>query len=253
MKHPVLLFDFDDTLSEQSVFVLQYVRGIGETLSPRFGGNAEDWTQAAVDMLQMLEAQYVARFCPDPTGYNAWYDTMHPAAMALVFGGMGLTVPPDAEALSRETQRIALAQCDACFEGARDVVASLHAAGYTLHLASGNDSGHLCGAIAGAKLAPCFDRLFGPDLIDCAKEGPEYYARLFRALNISPADALVIDNDPNAIGWALTVGARAVQADFLPHKPIETVPGIVAKIKNINQLPDLVARIEQDMAANKRK
>lgn len=253
MKRPVLLFDFDDTLSEQSAFVLQYVRAIGDTLAFRFGGDAADWTRAAVDMLQTLEAQYVARFCPEPTGYNAWYDTMHPEAMALVFGGMGLAVPYDAEALSRETQYRALSLCDACFEGSQEVVRSLHGEGHTLHLASGNDSGHLRGAIMGAKLAPFFDRLFGPDLIDCAKEGPEYYARLFRALNISPADALVIDNDPNAIDWALSVGAWAVQADFLPHKPMEAVPGVVGRITNIHDLPALVARLEQDIAAQERK
>ncbi len=253
MKRPILLFDFDDTLSEQSAFVLQYVQAIGNALASGFGGDAEDWTQAATDMLQTLEAEYIARFSSDPTGYNVWYDTIHTQAMALMFGGMGLPVPPHAEALSRSTQQIALAQCDSCFEGAQDVVHTLHAAGYTLHLASGNDSGLLHGAIAGANLTASFDRLFGPDLIDCAKEGPEYYVRLFRALNIAPADALVIDNDPNAIGWALALGAQAVQADLLPHKPTAAAPGVVAKITDINELPALIAHIEQRMAAKKRK
>ena len=253
MKRPVLLFDFDDTLSEQSAFLLHYARAIGDALASGFGGDAEAWTRATADMLQTLEAQYVARFVADPPGYNAWYDTMHPQAMALVFGNMGLPVPPDAAALSRETQRVALAQCDATFEGARDAVRSLHASGYTLHLASGNDSGHLRGALAGAKLSPCFDRLFGPDLLDCAKEGPEYYVRVFHALDIAPADALVIDNDPAALAWALDVGARAIQADFLPHKPVQAVSGIAAKITDIRELPALVAQIEQDLAATEHK
>src|SRR6266702_1428013 len=56
----------------------------------------------------------------------------------------------------------------------------------------------------------CFGRLYGPDLIDTFKEGPEYYERMFADLGIAPADALVVDDCPRAIGWAMQVGARTV-------------------------------------------
>ena len=29
---------------------------------------------------------------------------------------------------------------------------------------------------------------YGPDLIDCAKEGPEYYQRMFAHMGIDPAE-----------------------------------------------------------------
>ena len=245
---PILFFDFDDTLSEQIPFNLQYVRAIGSVLAPRFGGDPEAWAKCAIDMLEILEAQYLARFRDDPTNYNAWFSTMHEQAMRLVFSGMGLPIPPDAETLSQETQRLALAQCNALFPGTRETLHSLHAQGYALHTASGNDSGHLRAALAGAQIAPFFDRLYGPDLIDCAKEGPEFYARLFRHAQADPARALIIDNDPHAIGWAISVGAYAVQVDFLPYKQVPAAPGILAKITNIAQLPERI----KDYSTNRR-
>ena len=153
-SRPILFFDFDDTLSEQIPFNLQYVRGIGSVLAPRFGGDPEAWAKCAIDMLETLEAQYIARFRDDPTGYNAWFSTMHEQAMGLVFSGMGLPVPPDAKTLSQETQRLALAQCDATFPSTREAVHALHAQGYVLHTASGNDSGHLRSALTGAQSTP---------------------------------------------------------------------------------------------------
>ena len=237
---PILFFDFDDTLSEQIPFNLQYVRGIGSALAPQFGGDPEAWAKCAIDMLETLEAQYIARFRDDPTNYNAWFAAMHEQAMGLVFSGMGLHVSPDAETLSKETQRLALAQCDATFSGTREAVHALHRQGYVLHMASGNDSGHLRSALAGAHLDFYFDRLYGPDLIDCAKEGPEFYARLFRHAQVDPARALIIDNDPNAIEWAISVGAQAIQVDFLPYKHVPAALGILATITDIAQLPERI-------------
>lgn len=236
---PILLFDFDDTLSEQTVFNLHYVRAIGQILSSRFGGEEAAWSQCAIDMFVMLEAQYISRFKEVPTGYNAWFGTMHSQAMHLVFASMNLPLPPDAEQLSKTTQRLALAQCDATFPGTVDAIKYLCNAGYTLHMASGNDSEHLRYALEGAKLAPYFDRLYGPDLLDCAKEGPEFYIRMFQHLNIVPNRAIIIDNDPNAIRWAISVGAQAIQVDILSYKQVPMALGVLAHIKNIAEILSL--------------
>ena len=56
----------------------------------------------------------------------------------------------------------------------------------------------------------CFGRLYGPDLIETLKEGPEYYERIFADLGIAAAEALVVDDSPRAIEWATQVGAHTV-------------------------------------------
>ena len=196
-------------------------------------------------MLETLEAQYIAQFRAIPTNYNAWFARLHPQAMELVFGGMGLPVPANAEQLSRDTQKQALSACDAAFPGAKQAVETLKQRGYTLHMASGNDSGHLRSALAGMGLEPCFERLYGPDLVDCAKESPEFYKRVFADLNLPPAQALIIDNDPNAIRWAQFVGAKAIQVDLLPYKQVETPLGIAGKTRDMAQLPALIELVSK--------
>ena len=232
-------------MSEQIPFNLQYVRGIGDVLAPIYGGDAEDWAKCAIDMLETLEAQYIVQFRADPTHYNAWFARLHAQAMELVFGGMGLPVPDEAEQLSRDTQKRVLSGCDAAFSGAKQAVETLHRRGYMIHAASGNDSGHLRSAFVGMGIDHCFTRFYGPDLIDCAKEGPEFYRRIFPDLNLPPAQALIIDNDPNAISWAQSLGAKAIQADLLPYKEVATAPNIVGKITELTQLPTLIELASQ--------
>lgn len=232
-------------MSEQIPFNLQYVRGIGSVLAPVYGGAVEEWARCGIDMLETLEAQYIARFRDEPTGYNDWYATIHRQAMELVFGGMGLPVPDQAEQLSRDTQRQALAACNATFPGASQAVHTLKQRGYTLHTASGNDSGHLRHALAGNGLDTCFDRFYGPDLVDCAKESQEFYRRIFNHLNLPPAHALIIDNDPKAIAWAQSAGAKALQVDLLPYKQVAIAPGIVGKIRDMTQLPTLIELVSE--------
>lgn len=98
----------------------------------------------------------------------------------------------------------------AAFPGVVDTIRALHGQGYTLHTASGESSPDLEGYLHAMGLSDCFGRLYGPDLINTLKEGPEYYERIFADLGIAAAEALVVDDNPRAITWATQVGARAV-------------------------------------------
>jgi hypothetical protein len=58
--------------------------------------------------------------------------------------------------------------------------------GYALHTVSGACSLELAGALEGMGVRHCFGRLYGADLINTFKEGPEYYARLFADVGVQP-------------------------------------------------------------------
>lgn len=241
-ERAVLLFDFDDTLSEHASFIQRYVQGIARVLSGRFGGETAGWAQSALDMLVALEQQYITRFSINYTGYNSWYETIHRQAMPLVFGGINLEIPDgiDPEELSRETQRLAMAECDLLFPGVRETIYRLRQAGFPLHMASGNNSGHLRAALAGARLTDCFDRLYGPDLIDCAKEGPLYYERIFADLGIAPKQAVIIDDHPLMLQSALDLGARAIQMDLLPNREVSLIAGVLGSATTIPAILDIL-------------
>src|SRR5579862_2713865 len=161
---PVLFFDFDDTLSEQISFNLQYVRGLGGALAPIYGGEVEAWAAHAADMMVALEADYLLRFRDTPlSGYCEWLPTMLMHAVELLFKGMQLPQPDDPETIARRMRQEALLASNALFPGALDAIQNLHQRGIPLHMASGNDSDHLRSSLHAVGLAPYLDRLYGPD------------------------------------------------------------------------------------------
>jgi phosphoglycolate phosphatase-like HAD superfamily hydrolase len=245
-KRPTILFDFDDTLSDPIPFFLQFAREIGAYLSPRFGKKPEAWEKAAADMLIAVQEDYWERFGGNPTnGYLDWLHSLRRRSLQWMFDAVELPLPPDVERLARELQFEALSRCHAGFLGAGEAVAALHRAGYPLHMASGQESDYLCGGLTGLVLTPYFGRLFGPDLIDCAKEGPEYYHRVFAALGVQGEDVIVVDDYPPAIGWAVSTGAQVIQAQLSPviREPVQ--PGIVATLTDLHDLPALIAQIAE--------
>ena len=244
---PVLFLDFDDTLSEQIPFNMQYVRGIGTALAALYGGDTEEWARHGADMMLALEADYAARFRDAPlNGYCAWLPLMLSRAVEMLFAGMGLSLPPDPRETAFQMRDIALSQCDSLFPGARTAIRTLHECGFLLHMASGNDSAHLRAALRGAGLDVWFRSLYGPDLIDCAKEGPQFYERIFTATGVPPREALIIDNDPAAIAWACTAGARAIQVKLLPYRTVETAAGAAAAVTDLARLPEVVQALSSD-------
>lgn len=240
---PVLFFDFDDTLSEQTPFLLLYARALGKLLAPH-PHESELWTQSAADMLEGLANDYAARFTNNPrNGYNAWLNIMRAQAVHGLFARHNLPVPTDPKALALRLQDAALRQCNALLPGAQEAVRTLYDAGYTLHVASANDSEHLRSALAGAELERYFTTLFGPDLIDCAKEGPEFYACLFAFLHLPPEQAIIIDNDPLALAWAMQAGARGIQVNLLPQETPETASSLLAVVTDLFTLPAFIAAL----------
>lgn len=92
---------------------------------------------------------------------------------------------------------------------------------------------NLAGYLDGLGVRHCFGRLYGADLINTFKEGPEYYVHLFADVGIRPAEALVVDDSPQAINWAAETGAKTVLVSASVHP--ET--GAISSIECLAQLP----------------
>src|SRR3989442_282795 len=83
-------------------------------------------------------------------------------------------------------------------------------------------------------------RLYGPDLIDTLKVGPEYYERIFADLGIAAAEALVVDDSPRATRWATQVGARAA---LVGDSPLPQT-GTTVHIGSLVELPATLQRLD---------
>ena len=155
---------------------------------------------------------------------------------------VGVGTPPEEECLrlARCAVTFITRRVHAAFPGVVGAIRTLHRQGYTLHTASGESSLDLAGYLQAMGVHDCFGRLYGPDLIDTFKEGLEYYERMLADLGIAPADALVVDDSPRAIGWAMQVGARTVLVgdSSLPQRRTTLY------IANLVELPALLQRLD---------
>jgi HAD superfamily hydrolase (TIGR01509 family) len=128
----------------------------------------------------------------------------------------------------------------AALPGVGDTIRALCRQGYMLHTASGESSLDLEGYLQAMGVRDCFGRLYGPDLIDTLKEGPEYYDRIFADLGIAAAEALVVDDSPRATRWATQVGARAA---LVGDSPLPQT-GTTVHIGSLVELPATLQRLD---------
>ncbi len=243
-KVATIFMDFDGTLSEMPLLWLEYSREVGALLAQQFGGEEDAWAKAAIDALEAVNADYREALANNTTAnYSQWLDAARLKSAHLIFGAMGVFLPENPLELVMETQFQALTACNALFDGAAECLQTLTQNGVTVHIASANDSEFLRGALIGAGIEQFIEARFGPDQIDCAKEGPEFYRRIFAKTGVAASDTLVVDDHPETLQWAMQAGAKAVQVRLSREMHYSDTPGVAAILTDLRDLPPLVRQI----------
>jgi HAD superfamily hydrolase (TIGR01509 family) len=155
---------------------------------------------------------------------------------------LDLPTPPEEECLdlAYRALRWITRHIQAALPGAVETLRLLHHQGYALHTASGSSSLEMAGYSEGMSVRRCFGRLYGTDLVNTFKEGPEYYARLFADAGVQPVEALVFDDSTDALDWSAQLGARTVLIGSSPHPETGTTP----RLESLVELPAFLRQWE---------
>jgi HAD superfamily hydrolase (TIGR01509 family) len=237
----VLFLDDGGVMNDGALRAPQWQRLLGEFFPPLLGGTPEAWAAAnRVVMPRLWQGYGVA----EPAGVDyATYDRAYRTAW---LGGMCALVeacmPPEEEgiALAHRAAAYVTRRVRSAYPGAIAAIRHLHDRGYRLHTASGECSAELAGYLEGMGVRHYFQQLYGPDLVNMLKEGPEYYARVFADAGVAPDEALVVDDSPVVLRWAARAGARTVlvAAAGGAEAPAEAV------ISSLAGLPQVIERLE---------
>ncbi|MGN6361396.1 MAG: HAD family hydrolase [Thermomicrobiales bacterium] len=245
MPELVIFLDDGGVMNDNARRAPQWRRLVGEYFAPRLGGAPDAWAEANFTMTTSLFAAdaWLARLAA-ANSYADFRRTYHCDWLGEMCVLVGVLAPSEAEclALAQDAEEWIIGQVRAAFPGAADAIHTLYERGYILHTASGEASAELNGYLTGMGVRECFDRLYGPDLLDCFKTGPEYYARLLADAGVAPADALIVDDSPLALGWAAEVGARTVLVGG-------TALALDGQMQRIGSLVDLPALLHQRVAS----
>ncbi len=241
ITRPVILLDDGGVMNDNLLRGEQWPPLIGEFFAPRLGGTEDAWTAANRVVIQRIldPANWLARmqaFTDYASFEHAyWLDWLGDMCKLVA---IALPPPEEIIELARQAESYVIPRVRSAFPGAREAILQLHREGYMLHTASGESSIHLRLYLEGMDVRHCFGQLYGADLLNATKEGPEYYIRLFADLQLAPAEALIVDDNPRILTYARAVGAQTV----LVGNTQDVNNGMVC-IGSLAELPTLLQKI----------
>jgi HAD superfamily hydrolase (TIGR01509 family) len=228
----VVFLDLGGVIVDKEQQSAQFQRLVGDYFASLFGGTAESWIEAHRVVTQRLsELESIQALTSFVNFY--WAYQLHWVSSLSERQGMLIPSVEECIDLANRANTWISRRIQAALPGAVEAIRCLHRQGYTLHTASGSCSLELVGSLEGMGVRDCFGRLYGADLVNTFKAGPEYYARLFADVGIQPAEALVVDDNADALHWAAQLGAGTVLVSISPHPQIGAIP----RLGSLAELP----------------
>lgn len=245
MAHWVVFLDDGGVMNDNRLRGPQWQRLVAEFFAPQLGGTSEAWAAANRTVIKaMLEPAAWQERLQSAQGFQHFDRVYQVDWLKGMCALVGVAAPDDDacyELARRATARI-IPQIRSAFPGAVEAIRALYQRGYQLYTASGGTSTDLADHLKGMGVRDYFQRLYGPDLINTLKNGSDYYERLFADAGVQPAQALVLDDSPQAVQWAMQAGARAVLVGHVPAAQND----VVHHIASLAALPEIIAGIENN-------
>ena len=117
--------------------------------------------------------------------------------------------------------------------GARELLASVEAAGLPRALVTSSERGFMDTVLARTGMR--FDVLVCAEDVSATKPDPEPYLLAAKLLDVNPARCFALEDSPNGVASAQAAGCRVIAVPSLV--PIEAAPGLIV----VRSLLDLVA------------
>lgn len=195
----------------------EWRRLIGEFFVPRIGGTPEAWSEANRAVIDTWWPRFLAHLQTATDGVVPWLRAEDRRWLLDMCARVGVAPPADHEIddLVQAAHRYVGERCRSAYPDVVPALRSLARDGIALHTASGEDAAQLNSYLRGMGVRDLFGHLYGPDLIDRWKNGPAYYAAIAADSGIDPANAAVVDDSPDALGWAAACGFQAIHLDRL--------------------------------------
>ena len=207
----VLFVDKGGVLVDNTTLSVQWRRLIGEFLVPRLGGRHEEWGAANVPAFERQWARFQqAAAAGGPADIRGFFANDARLWFLDMCDAIGIERPTDdvADTIAADTVSYVKARLDVPVPRALAALSALRSRGVVLHTASGDAHDDLVEYLERIGGRDLFDRLYGSDLVNTWKFGPDYYRAVLADSGVDPARAAVVDDSPQALAWARECGLR---------------------------------------------
>ncbi len=228
-----LLIDYHGVISDGDRLPLEWRRLLADFFMPRYGKSASVWADANMTALRRsIDRQHPLWLDVHAEEFRR-ADRIEWLRDMLRFADV--PAPSDdqaADALAREAIAYVVPRARATVPGAAEALRAVHAQGFTLFTASGDQSQTLDGYLTGLGVRTLFRETYGSDLLGVWKNGPNFYQALLHHAKIDPADAVTLDDDAWRLDWArdlgmetILVGTKDARSDHRRIGTIADLPG----------------------------
>lgn len=227
----VLFVDDGGVLNDNERRAPEWRRLIGEFFAPRLGGTTEAWAAANAAVFPRTWERYLAHVRTATREVREFLQAEDRRWLLEMCAAVGVEVEPvELDELVEASHRYITRNADCAYPEAAQAIRDVARSGLALHTASGGTSLQLDGYLRGMGLRELFDRLYGADLIDRFKSGPQYYTAMLADSGVDPSEAAVIDDSAQALDWAAATGLRTIQVvrDGGTGGGHERIPGLAA-------------------------
>lgn len=226
-----VFLDVDGVILDPAPGDAEWMRLSGEVYAAEFGRDPVSWGRASQEHFGGVVAQ-LDRALTDPAEVER---TVHIALLARLCAHFGLPEVDDERAFAigrRQDARVA-ERLRAQFPGAAEAIRKLGGR-YALHTATGHESEHVDAVLRGFGVRALFGVLAGPDLVGVGKYRPGFYEAIFALAGVAPAEAVVVDDDPDALTDAAATGAVTIH---VPRAGATARPRFDAVVRSIREVP----------------
>lgn len=233
-----IFVDCGDVLFDGDRAKPQWETLAGRYFSTRFGGKPEDWIRANQEAFDVFITQYQEQMWGHPEkDYNGFLQRELPRLVARMFTLMKKEppAPEHCRPMMKSANEWINERVKAAIPGAVAAVRRLSRLGYRLYTCSGVDSSIVRAKLKAEEIDTLFLQHYGPDLINCAKEGALFYQKIFDDSGESASDSVVIDDKTMVLNWAAKTGATCIRiaaqnddsGEYTAIEKFSDLPGIL--------------------------
>ena len=212
----------------------EWRRLVAEFFVPILGGSPAMWEAANRIVIDRV-IQEVSTPGIGEQDYLRWYDAYLLRWMREMAEIVGVPTPEDAQSLklTKEAHAYITERVRSAYPNATAAIQLLHRTGFRLFTASNEHSRELDGYLRGMGIRHLFETLYGPDLVNMGKYSSEYYRRVFAHSGVAPEHSLVVDDNPQNLVWAGSLGAATCLVSPSPPPHV----GATFIVSSLSDLP----------------
>lgn len=237
-----IFFGVQGTLASPEQIRRCYHTHLGEILNARYGGAVEAWKAARLRIEADWESYYADLDLGGDDGLEHLWEGQLRTTRAL-FRLVGVSEPDITHmiVLSRELPEVVMQSCNTLYPETKTIMAALYDAKLILGVTSQMVSSQVKSLLRGGGVLDYFGGpIVGPDVVESAGEGIDFYQSSVRIAGTVPEQCLMVDCSRQRLHQAKTAGLATMMIwrSEHPHKPqtihpvIHDLWGIIDHLKN---------------------